>query len=767
MAQPTPYTREFNFSDQQAATPATPIPAPHLDAELNRVKLTTDQILANLTLIQADDGTINGAGVADGTIGYDQLDPDILADFVAAGVDPGAFAIALETSLPSSDAFNDALDLKADITAVADDIEGVDPNTGRLVFHVEKYGGVLDGTTNDTAALVAAMTVCNARISGGGYPTAGGIVTTGGKPIKTSGDVTVLPGCILDFDGATWSVTNTTDQVYLSSNSQLQNLTLSALGIASFVGPLLNIDDTAGYVRTTSKFCGGGLGLRLEGPGNGASAAGTGLKIIGNGGAGITEIMFPDLAYYNFDYGIHVRGETSWANSGWIRSRGYGCKRFITIDRNTGVGSNEVSAWTMEYQIQPNTGTAIAVHGVYVNGRYHRLLGQTWDWSASGSVKGMWFGPNAYDNHHDDTLLDLIYVVEDASDGSNSSYIRSGSGLYRPTAKDPMVPGTTENSSYTAADNVLNFADQQYTVTNTGTNSFTNLANAFRQTGSSATIASLTDSTVKIDLGSTKNYLMGVGVLFGFAQIAPGVKIEYSTDDVSYTTIINATGNLNAEVVRIGKSFLGNARYLKYTFTGSATAINVQSIFAYFGSEQGNVWLSRDNSNYAAPAIQFNKLAADRTLADVNTVQTWFDTGSDEITLLAATTYEIEAEFNITRAAGTTSHTFALSLGGTATLNNVAIVAIVANPNLNGLAAPLMTEIGSASAWTVTAANTSATEQIVGKLRGTIRVTGAGTLIPQLTYSAAPGGAPTIKKDSTFRLWPVGTSSVAAVGKWS
>lgn len=103
MAQPTPYTREFNFANQQAATPSTPIPAPHLDAEFNRVKLTTDQILANLALIQADDGTINGAGVSAGTIGYDQLDPEIVGDLIAAGATEGAFDAALTSNLSGKD----------------------------------------------------------------------------------------------------------------------------------------------------------------------------------------------------------------------------------------------------------------------------------------------------------------------------------------------------------------------------------------------------------------------------------------------------------------------------------------------------------------------------------------------------------------------------------------------------------------------------------------------------------------------------------------
>jgi hypothetical protein len=63
MAQPTPYTRQFDFSDFQTVNPARPLPGSELDAELDRVKLTSDQTLANLAKIQRDDGRLNNQAV--------------------------------------------------------------------------------------------------------------------------------------------------------------------------------------------------------------------------------------------------------------------------------------------------------------------------------------------------------------------------------------------------------------------------------------------------------------------------------------------------------------------------------------------------------------------------------------------------------------------------------------------------------------------------------------------------------------------------------
>ena len=73
----------------------------------------------------------------------------------------------------------------------------------------------------------------------------------------------------------------------------------------------------------------------------------------------------------------------------------------------------------------------------------------------------------------------------------------------------------------------------------------------------------------------------------------------------------------------------------------------------------------------------------------------------------------------------------------------------------------------SASGVVVTGASTATDENITVVLRGIVRTNGAGTFTPQIQYSSAPGGAPTILKNSYFRVVPVGTSSVASVGNWS
>lgn len=61
MAQPPAYTRQYDFTSFQTASPADPLPASGVESELNAVKTTLDQVLVNIALIQRDDGELANA----------------------------------------------------------------------------------------------------------------------------------------------------------------------------------------------------------------------------------------------------------------------------------------------------------------------------------------------------------------------------------------------------------------------------------------------------------------------------------------------------------------------------------------------------------------------------------------------------------------------------------------------------------------------------------------------------------------------------------
>lgn len=165
----------------------------------------------------------------------------------------------------------------------------------------------------------------------------------------------------------------------------------------------------------------------------------------------------------------------------------------------------------------------------------------------------------------------------------------------------------------------------------------------------------------------------------------------------------------------------------------------------------------------------FASIATDLAGANVATVQTWFPAANDTLTLEANRTYEFEGELLLDRSAGTTSHTFSIGFGGTVSPTAMNTDFLVANPSgAGGAGVPLVGRMSGISMFLATGANTSATEQIIAKARGTIR-TGAsgGTLVPRFQYSAAPGGAPTIKVGTFFRVWPKGSDTIAFAGPWA
>lgn len=168
-------------------------------------------------------------------------------------------------------------------------------------------------------------------------------------------------------------------------------------------------------------------------------------------------------------------------------------------------------------------------------------------------------------------------------------------------------------------------------------------------------------------------------------------------------------------------------------------------------------------------APYFTALTADRSGSDTNSAQAVFGSSEDAITLPAATAYHFKALYYITRSAGTTSHTTSVLFGGTATYTSIMYV-IESTTTTGGPTATTNSQQLVATAATATVAattSTSATENIVIKLEGIMRINASGTVIPQIQYSAAPGGAPTFKANSYFMLTPIGSNTVASVGNWS
>jgi hypothetical protein len=163
-------------------------------------------------------------------------------------------------------------------------------------------------------------------------------------------------------------------------------------------------------------------------------------------------------------------------------------------------------------------------------------------------------------------------------------------------------------------------------------------------------------------------------------------------------------------------------------------------------------------------------LSSDYTLTDNGTAQKAFNaTSSGTITLPASSAYLLEFEYLIT-STGTTSHTWAVLFAGTATWTSN-MMTVHGRSGATSLAT--LTADSSASttdvttALVMTAASTSATENVILSGRGTLRVANAGTLIPQVKISTTTNGTPTMKANSWVRLTPIGANTATTLGNWS
>ena len=295
------------------------------------------------------------------------------------------------------------------------------------------------------------------------------------------------------------------------------------------------------------------------------------------------------------------------------------------------------------------------------------------------------------------------------------------------------------------------------------------------------------------DVTATGNIIAGFGgtkfvsatgnVLAGGNVVATGNVIG---GNVSTAGLITATGNITGgnitsvagQISTGGNVTGGNVVGFVRPTTGTAAqapirltaGTNVSSPVGGAIEYDGVVLYATatDGDRGVLATEQFIALVSDYIATDSASAQKVFDSPTNgAITLDAATTYMMEGVYYITRGLGSNSHTLGVlfALGGS--LTSITYTADTTSTATYALGAVSRFYNTTASLLTVTAASTSTTENITVTIKGMVRTNAAGTFTPQIQYSSAPGGAPTILKNSYFKMTPVGNSTVASVGNWS
>jgi hypothetical protein len=165
----------------------------------------------------------------------------------------------------------------------------------------------------------------------------------------------------------------------------------------------------------------------------------------------------------------------------------------------------------------------------------------------------------------------------------------------------------------------------------------------------------------------------------------------------------------------------------------------------------------------------FMVLAADYLANDSASAQKVFNIGTSglgAISLPSGTSYFMEAVYYITRGVGSNSHTLSTLFAVSNALTGITYTADTTSTTGNTLGAVSRIYGTATTAVVVTGASTSSTENITVVIRGIVRTNAATTFTPQIQYSSAPGGAPTVLTNSYIRLTPIGNNAVTFVGNW-
>ena len=237
-------------------------------------------------------------------------------------------------------------------------------------------------------------------------------------------------------------------------------------------------------------------------------------------------------------------------------------------------------------------------------------------------------------------------------------------------------------------------------------------------------------------------------------------KIKVNTIESSTTsTITISTGNTLD--LAAGTTSTAPLEFVSGSFLTSSTAGAVEYNGQIFTTSP--VALKRGLS----PSTMLRYNTATTTITDTAaTLQDWL--GTVDVSVAALTAYRFKGFFRMSRAAGAVSHTVNLGFGGTATLTAINYLSMANTTTGDVLGAISSRFIATASSTAITAASTSTTENNVIFMEGTVQINAAGTFIPQVAFSAAPGGAGTIAVGAYFEMTPIGTNSATInIGDWA
>ena len=317
---------------------------------------------------------------------------------------------------------------------------------------------------------------------------------------------------------------------------------------------------------------------------------------------------------------------------------------------------------------------------------------------------------------------------------------------------------------------------QETTVT-TGTGTIT-LAGAVTGFQSFSVIGN--GNTTYYTIVSGSNWESGIGTYSTSGPTLARTTILASSNagsaiTLSGTSNVFVTGPSSRVVVRDGTNTLTlNAGSTTVPPLAFQSGTNLSSATAGVMEWDGKVpyFTPQGAQRGVMPGAQFYRLESGYVGSNVNTAQSIFGVG---VTLSASTVYAFESVFALLKTSSTTSHTIGLSVGGTATLNNIGYHVHNQADSTGFTSVPYdgtMFDkwVAVATNSTVTGSTAVTTSARVLAMKGTVSINAGGTFIPQYTIASAgtPGFTYTTQIGSYFLIYPIGASGAnTSVGTWA
>lgn len=167
------------------------------------------------------------------------------------------------------------------------------------------------------------------------------------------------------------------------------------------------------------------------------------------------------------------------------------------------------------------------------------------------------------------------------------------------------------------------------------------------------------------------------------------------------------------------------------------------------------------------PTVQIICPSSATSLTDGSSAQNVFSpVGYDTISAQASTTYMFDGQY-IIKTTGTTTHTISMSfaLSGGASVTDCSwttLSNLQTGTPVSAIRAQDANFFAAVAGGLINSTNLSAFNIIV--FRGMLRMNAAGNVVPQITFSAAPGGTNTLEIGSYLRFYPVGSNTINSVG---